>query len=147
MVRDAQLDKNIFRFRDAEGDRAVDPFRVMRKLQHNGKFDLKTYADLADAGQEPEASEFYALLHEAFGSKPFDEKDNSGTTDMEMADIFAAFCGYLEKVKKNSSLGLTLLQPTVSESLPNQEPQNPVTSAPSDSTSARTESVDVGNGV
>ena len=131
-------DREIFGYSDGEKQRFADPFLLIRKLKNNNLGPIETLESLALDGQEPEAGQFFGLLREVFGLKPFDEETGSGLTELETHDVFRQFTEWTERLKKNTAPGQNSPEPTESEPSPSLESPSQATNEPLPSGSAET---------
>lgn len=128
----------LYVFHDGTHERKVDPFRTWRALQSDPNFDVVTHGPLMDKGLEPETTNGLLAICNAFGVKLFDEATGTGMTDLELMNLLADFCVWLEAVKKKSFPSPNSSAPMAGESSTSPEPQSARTSFSSDSGSAET---------
>lgn len=126
----------LFHYHDGERERLGDPFLLWRQLMNHDKLNLETMTDALDKDEEPETTIFVESVAEVFGIKHWDDTTQTGMTDWEVIDLFCQLHEFFDGLKKNTSLGLTLPEPTASESSTLTEPLPETTKPSSDSGSA-----------
>jgi len=142
--RKIKKQRGLFRYHDGERWRYTDPFAAWRLILNHPTFNIETMAHEIDAGAEPETTICIKAMCDVFDLKRWDNSTNTGLTDWQVLAILDQFDGYLTSVKKNSSRGRILSEPTESESSTSPVPQEPTTKPSSDSTSAETEPISEG---
>ncbi|WP_321376933.1 hypothetical protein [Trichococcus shcherbakoviae] len=113
-IRRWERDRFLFEYYDGKQVRRGDPFRLQRELQNHPKMNLIDMAPFVDQGREPETSICLEATAEIFGVKRWDGE--SGLTDWEILGLLGELSGYLNALKKNTSPGPILSQPTASAS-------------------------------
>jgi hypothetical protein len=136
--------RGLFRYHDGSRWRYADPFAAWRSILNHPTFNIETMAHEIDAGGEPETTICIEAMCEVFDLKRWDKYSATGLTDWQVLAVLDQFDTYLTSVKKNSSRGQTLSEPTASESSTSRVPQEPTTNPLSDSTSVETESISEG---
>lgn len=100
------VSRGLFPFHDGTRQRWGDPDTIYRNLA-SGKVALSQIADAADRHEEPETTQAIELICGAFGVQRWDDRNQTGLTDLEVLDLPVLLARYLESVKKNTSTGST----------------------------------------
>lgn len=122
-------DRGLFNFWDGRRWRFIDVWHVYRQLMNDARLDPDRHFPLVERGEEPETSEYLALITEIFGLHRWDGR--RGLTDGEVRNVSEAFFAVCLAVKKNGSDGSISSPPTGSESSASPEPPDqPANSSP-----------------
>lgn len=130
----------LLRYFDGRRTRYGDPFQIWRVLQNQPATMQVAYLEqFIESGKEPEVSQLMDLTSQAFGSTRYDPATGEGLTDAETLGLLLQFARYVSAVKKNTSPGPTLPEPTGSPSSSGMTPLSEAESASSDCTSTPSE--------
>ena len=104
----------LFRYWDGQRDRRGDPVAMFRKLVSHPTFRLDMHPRLVDEGDEESIEETIQATCDVCGVSRWSE-ESPGLTQMELLELFTAFCDYVAGLKKNIVFG-SIRSPATAES-------------------------------
>lgn len=122
--------RDIFQFWDGQHDRAVDPFEILRGIEHDPEFSPEKEAQFIAAGHDDSIEKAVRCVRRVFNVKHFND---GGLLEAECLELLEAFYDFLAALKKNTSPSPISSEPTGTESLPASTDPPPIpTSSSSD---------------
>jgi len=107
--------RNVFEYWDGERYRRIDPWRALREIKADPKFNIEMHAELiTQLGAEPETTQMAECMSRVFGVPRFDGK--KGLTDQEMVDLLIDLILYFDEIQKKTLIGSTQSRPMASTS-------------------------------
>lgn len=107
--RQADRNRQIFRFWDGSQWRQCDPIETLIKLQSHSQYDYRIHPQMVDDGDKEAIAITCDAVRQAFGVSAFDD---GGLTIDETLALLAGFCVYLDVLKKSTELPVILPLPT-----------------------------------